>query len=168
MRARIRRQGRVTAIAMLGLSLAIFEANSPALAQSGSAGGSVGPSEKTISGERSAMEPAAPAPHHPAPARRTEPEHRAPAAAPKEAAAGNSRCHMLLGSWSFSNGVGVMFKPGGGLSSTTGDGGTWSCDNGMIAAHRPHWTDHYLVSSDGAHITGNSGLLNFGLTATKN
>ncbi len=75
---------------------------------------------------------------------------------------------MLLGSWSFSNGVGVMFKPGGGLSSTTGDGGTWSCDNGMVAAHWGHWTDHYLVSSDGAHITGNSGLLNAALTATKN
>ena len=97
-----------------------------------------------------------------------KPGHRAPAAPPKEAAAGNSRCQMLLGSWSFSNGVGVMFKPGGGLSSTTGDGGTWSCDNGMVAAHWPHWTDHYLVSSDGAHITGNSGLLNAALTATKN
>ena len=168
MRARIRRQGRVTAIAMLGLSLAIFEANSPALAQSGSAGGSVGPSEKTLSGERSAAEPAASGPHRPTPARRTEPEHRTPAAVPKEVAAGSSRCQMLLGSWSFSNGVGVMFKPGGGLSSTTGDGGTWSCDNGMVAAHWPHWTDHYLVSSDGAHITGNSGLLNAALTATKN
>ena len=167
MRTRTGRQGRATAIVMLGLLLATLEATSSALAQSGSVGGSVGPSEKTLSGERSAAEPAAPAPHHPIPARRTEPEHRAPAP-PKEAAAGSSRCQMLLGSWSFSNGVGVMFKPGGGLSSTTGDGGTWSCDNGMVAAHWPHWTDHYLVSSDGAHITGNSGLLNAALTATKN
>ena len=80
-----------------------------------------------------------------------------------------SRCRMLLGSWSFSNGVGVVFKAGGGLSSTLGDSGTWSCDNGMVAAHWVgHWTDHYLVSSDGAHITGNSGLLNAALTATKN
>jgi hypothetical protein len=162
--ARISRPGRAAAIVML----AIFEPNSSVLAQSGSVGGSVGPSEKTLSGERSAVKPAAPAPHRPTAARRTEPEPRAPAAAPKEAAAGSSRCQMLVGNWSFSNGVGVVFKPGGGLSSTTGDGGTWSCDNGMVAAHWPHWTDHYLVSSDGAHITGNSGLLNFGLTATKN
>jgi hypothetical protein len=167
MEARAGRQGRAAAIVMLCL-FAGLESNSPALAQSGSVGGSVGPSEKTLSGERSAVEPAAPAPHRPTPARRAEPEHRAPAAAPKEAAAGSSRCRMLVGNWSFSNGVGVVFKPGGGLSSTTGDGGTWSCDNGMVAAHWPHWTDHYLVSSDGAHITGNSGLLNLGLTATKN
>ena len=62
----------------------------------------------------------------------------------------------------------MLFKPGGGLSSTTGDGGSWTCKNGMVAAHWARWTDHYLVSSDGAHITGNSGLMNMALTATKN
>ena len=43
MKARTCRQGRAVAIAMLTLLLAILEPNSPAFAQSGSVGGSVGP-----------------------------------------------------------------------------------------------------------------------------
>jgi hypothetical protein len=156
------------AIAMLALLLAGFGTNSSARAQAGSIGGSVGPTEKTLSGERSAVAPRAPAAAQPKAERRNAAAGRGNAAVPVEAAAAGSRCQMLVGSWSFSNGVGVVFKAGGDLSSTTGDGGRWTCDNGMVAAHWPRWTDHYLVSSDGAHITGNSGLLNFGLTATKN
>ncbi len=125
-------------------------ANASALAQ-GSAGGAVGDTEKTLSGNRGAAAPA-----------KAEPR------APKEAASGGARCQSLVGSWSFSNGVGVLFKPGGGLSSTTGDGGSWTCENGMVAAHWARWTDHYLVAADGTHITGNSGLMNIALTAIKN
>lgn len=168
MAARTGRQGRAIGIAMLGLLLAGFDPDSSALAQAGSAGGSVGDTEKTLSGERSAGAPRAPAAAQPKAERRNATAARGNAAPPAETAAAGSRCQMLLGSWSFSNGVGVVFKAGGDLSSTTGDGGRWTCDNGMVAAHWAHWTDHYLVSSDGAHITGNSGLLNFGLTATKN
>lgn len=152
-------RARTITVAVLGLLLASF-ATSSALAQ-GSAGGSVGDTEKTLSGNRGTAAPRAAATHS-----KTEPLRET--AAPKEAASGGSRCQSLLGSWSFSNGVGVLFKPGGGLSSTTGDGGSWTCSNGMVAAHWARWTDHYLVASDGVHITGNSGLMNFALTAIKN
>ena len=151
-----------TSAVVLGLLLVNFSA----LAQAGSTGGSVGPSEKTLSGDRNAIEPAAPVPHRPN-GQRTDTAPGGRTASPKEPAA-SPRCQMLLGSWSFSNGVGVVFKPGGAMSSTKGDDGTWSCTNGAVQAHWAHWTDRYLVSSDGAHITGNSGLLNLALTATKN
>jgi hypothetical protein len=153
-------------VAVLTLLLASFGGISSALAQGGSIGGSVGPSEKTLSGDRNAAAPAAPATRRPN-RRRTETEPGARMTSPKEPAA-SSRCQMVLGSWAFSNGVGVVFKAGGAMSSTKGDDGTWSCSNGMVQAHWAHWTDHYLVSPDGAHITGNSGLLNMALTATKN
>lgn len=149
---------RTIPVAVLGLLLVTL-ATSSALAQ-GSAGGSVGDTEKTLSGNRGA------APQRAAAHAKAEP--RRETAAPKETAGGGSRCQSLVGSWSFSNGVGVLFKPGGGLSSTTGDGGSWTCENGMVAAHWARWTDHYLVASDGVHITGNSGFLNGALTAIKN
>jgi hypothetical protein len=74
----------------------------------------------------------------------------------------------LVGDWTFSNGIGVVFNAGGNLSSTNNDVGKWTCERGMVAAHWRKWTDHYVISSNGAHMAGNSGLLNIALTATKN
>jgi hypothetical protein len=61
-----------------------------------------------------------------------------------------------------------MFKTGGDMSATNNDTGRWTCDGGMVAAHWSHWTDHYVIASDGTRMSGNSGLLNMALTATKN
>ena len=165
MRAQTSIRTGTTGAGVLILLLAAVIANSSALAQAGSTGGSVGLSEKTLSGDRNAAEPTPPVQRRPS-KRRTDTE---PArSAPSKAQASGSLCQMVIGTWSFSNGVGVVFKPGGAMSSTKGDDGTWSCSKGMVQARWAHWTDHYMVASDGAHITGNSGLLNIGLTATKN
>ena len=120
MAARTDGHGRAIGIAMLALLLTSLVTNSSARAQAGSIGGSVGPTEKTLSGERSAVAP--PAAAQPKAERRSATANRGNAAPPAETAAAGSRCQMLLGSWSFSNGVGVVFKAGGDLSSTAADG----------------------------------------------
>ena len=161
MAARTTKWGISFGIAVLGL-LTVFE--SDMLAQSGSIGGSVGDTNKTLSGER-ATGPNAPARPRPKTEQSTEKANRTAVQPPEDSVSG---CKGLLGTWTFSNGIGVMFKAGGELSATNRDAGRWTCDGGMVAAHWSKWTDHYVISSDGAHISGNSGVLNIGLTATKN
>jgi hypothetical protein len=165
MGARINKRYKSLGIAMLGLLLAAFENDS--LAQSGSTGGTVGDINKTLSGER-ATAPNAPARPRPKTERPNETGSRTTVQSPGESVSESSPCKRLLGAWTFSNGIGVLFKAGGELSATNGDAGSWTCDSGMIAARWSKWTDHYVISADGAHLSGNSGVLNMALTATKN
>lgn len=146
------RQRASIGIALLAISHLAFANVSSALAQGGSVGGTIGKQDKSISGGEETSRPrAAPLPKRSA-----------------EKARETSSCKGLVGSWTFSNGIGVVFKAGGDLSSTHDDGGKWTCEGGMVAARWRKWTDHYVISSDGAHMSGNSGLLNMALTATKN
>jgi hypothetical protein len=154
-------------IAILALLLAAPANGSSALAQAGSTGGIIGKTDKTLSGER-ATERLAPARPHPKTQRPIEKGGRSTVQLPGESATGSSPCKGLMGAWTFSNGISVVFKPGGNMSSTNNDAGKWTCENGMVAAHWSKWTDHYVMSSDGARMSGNSGLLNIALTATKN
>jgi hypothetical protein len=149
----MRRHAFVAAI-LLAISQSAFANISSALAQAGSVGGSIGKQDKSISGGEDAERP------------RAAPLSKRSAAGTQE----TTPCKGLVGTWSFSNGVGVAFKAGGGLSSTNNDLGKWTCEGGMVAAHWRTHTDHYVISSDGAHMSGNSGWLNLNiaLTATKN
>ena len=139
-------------IISLALSHLALASSSPVHAQAGSVGGSIGKQDKSISGGEDVDRPQV-APHSKplvAKAQETPP------------------CKKVVGTWAFSNGIGVVFRAGGDLSSTNSDVGRWTCKDGMVAAHWQKWTDHYVISSDGIHMSGNSGLLNVALTATKN
>jgi hypothetical protein len=151
------------------LAVLIFLAGSSlALGQAGSTGGSIGKTDKSVSGET-------------APEKQTQPKSRSKGQRTNEKANSNSAassstkspsgatpCERLLGSWTFSNGIGVVFKADGGTVATNDDEGKWTCDSGMVTAQWSKWTDHYVISSDGAHISGTSGLLGMALTAIKN
>ena len=142
----------VPGIALLVLSNFVVAHACPALAQAGSVGGTIGKQDKSISGGEEPDRP------------RTAPVPRRSAGKTQE----TPPCKALVGAWTFSNGIGVVFKAGGNLLSTNNDAGRWTCEGGMVAAHWQKWTDHYVISSDGVHMSGNSGLLNIALTATKN
>jgi hypothetical protein len=139
-------------IAFLALSHLAFANASAALAQAGSVGGSIGKRDKSISGGEEVD------------GRRAAPPSKQPVAKMQE----TTSCKGLPGTWTFSNGIGVAFKAGGGLLATNDDVGKWTCEGSRVAAHWRKWTDHYVISSDGTHMSGNSGLLNMALTATKN
>ena len=147
--------------------LLFFAGGSLALGQAGSTGGTIGKTDKSVGGE-SAAGPDAPARPHPKTERPTEKRNRTNVQLPGDSAAESSLCKALVGTWTFSNGIGVVFKAGGDLSATNADVGKWTCNSGMVAAHWRRWTDHYVVSSDRAHLSENSGLFNAALTATKN
>jgi hypothetical protein len=152
------KRGKPLGIAMLSLLLAAFANDLSVLAQSGSTGGTIGNIDKSLSGE-SPTEPRVPARPR---------EGRTTVQSSEKSASGSLPCQKLLGAWTFSNGIGVVFKAGGDMSATNSGVGRWTCDGGMVAAHWSSWTDHYVISSDGTRMSGNSGLLNIALTATKN
>lgn len=148
--------------------LLLFAAGSLAFGQAGSTGGTIGKKNKSVSGEESAAGPDAAARPHPKTERPIQKRSRANVPLPGESATEGSLCEAVVGNWTFSNRIGVVFNAGGNLSATNGDAGKWTCKSGMVTARWKKWTDHYVVSSDRAHMSGNSGLFNFALTATKN
>jgi hypothetical protein len=148
--------------------LLLFAVGSLAFGQAGSTGGTIGNTNKSVSGEEGAAGPDAAARPHPKSERPLEKRNRTNVPPPGGSATERSLCEAVVGNWTFSNRIGVVFKAGGDLSATNGDVGKWTCKSGMVTARWRKWTDHYVVSSDRAHMSGNSGLLNFALSATKN
>jgi hypothetical protein len=140
-----------------------------ALGQAGSTGGSIGKTDKSVSGGEAAPEKQTQTKSRSKGQRTNEKGNSdtVVSSSTKSPSAGTP-CERLLGTWTFSNGIGVVFKADGGTVATNNDEGRWTCDSSMVTAHWSKWTDHYVISSDGAHISGTSGLLGIALTAVKN
>jgi hypothetical protein len=143
-----------TTVAGILLGLCI---STSVLAQAGSTGGSVGKTDKSVSGD--------------APQRKIRPEKsdlgKRPATSSASSDVPASPCLNAVGTWTFSNGISVVHKAWGAAAGSNGDSGDWSCAGSMITVHWANWTDHYAISSQGRRLSGTSGFLNMSLTAEK-
>jgi hypothetical protein len=140
-----RRKRRLTATAVLLALLEVWANGSLALAQTGSTGGSIGKTGKSVTGGDE--------PERSYPARSTA-RHRETVRV--------STCSKLLGVWKGALGGDITYKSGGAVTSTIPvNEGRWSCGNtGIIVT----WTkipsaDHCTLSSNGMlqTCTNNAG-----------
>jgi hypothetical protein len=131
-----------TAIACFALSLALPSA---VLAQAGSTGGTVGKTEKSLSGGEDADRPQA---------SRSGVRHTRSVGAV-------SICSKVVGVWQGALGGNITYKSGGTVSGTAPvNEGTWSCNNAQITVT---WiklaaVDQCTLSSDGVRQTCTNNL----------
>jgi hypothetical protein len=122
-----------------------------AIAQAGSTGGTLGNTDKSISGER-----------------REEPSSERKSRervthTPKRGNAENGPCQKVVGSWSWVV-IGVTdhatFFADHTAIHTQGGAGHWSCSDGQyqVTWTRTNLTDHFTVSSDGSTLSGTSSI----------
>jgi hypothetical protein len=111
-----------------------------AFAQAGSTGGTLGNTDKSISGDREA-------PRH----EREEPRKKA---APKEAShtASGSSCGNIVGTWKWYFGLSqTTYLADGTSRNTFGTTGTWQCAGNAISGEWSNGSvkEHYVLSPDG-------------------
>lgn len=137
-----RNQTAAIAIAVL-IALARSIDTSPALAQAGSVGGTIGNANKSVSGEE-----LTPSHHHVRQLGRRGERHRT-------ARQGGSACTKFIGLWKGALGGDMVFKPDGtvvGVQPT--DSGSWSCkDEQLNVTWRSSEIDSCALSADGASQT---------------
>jgi hypothetical protein len=125
--------------------LALSVAETTALAQAGSTGGSVGKVNKGASGESDAP------PGKPAPAGRARSKGPVePAEPPKSKAAA---CSRAVGTWFWVTEV-VTIKPNGSISAKGGPG-NWTCVNGLLHVFWPGFIvphEIFSISDDGDRL----------------
>jgi len=158
-----RRAGAIKRFVMAGLiALCAVAAaaylSSSALAQAGSAGGSLGKKNKSASGG----EPSEPAARKKA--SRAKPKTEASENASREGA----KCGRIVGTWHWFNNLDVAFKGDGTGSATNGDTSSWTCDGGMytVTWHFFGNVDRLTVSSNGKEISG-TGIMGIQVSATR-
>jgi hypothetical protein len=139
-----------TLISLMALVCVTFAAGTgirSAFAQAGSAGGSVGKEDKSVSGSAE-QEPA---------------EKNLPRPTPKNSPIKStntaSRCSSFPGSYSYPLHTITVFKSDGTASNSSGLKATWSCANGTVTVR---WNTGYidtLISSGGSNFsaTNNHG-----------
>ncbi len=122
-----------------------------AFAQSGSTGGSIGKTEKSISGEQAGEESnARPRRHR---LRRSE--------SGEEAEHGSSCQAKIVGQWRWHYGTTISIRPGGGLSESNGTVGHWTCSGNSITMKWKEFggiTDWLTLSPDGRRMSGTNNL----------
>jgi len=128
---------------LLALSQAGLANLTPAFAQAGSIGGSVGKQDKTISGSEEADRP------------RAAPHSKPQAAKPHESASGHS-CNRIVGRWSWYLGVSdsVFHRDGTALHPASGTPGKWTCAGDTVsvvwATGATSRTDRITLLPDGS------------------
>jgi hypothetical protein len=124
---------------LLGALAVVAATSIAALAQAGSTGGTVGNTDKSISGGGGEEQPAVRQGSTPKP--RTS-----------ERPAANS-CQKIVGTWAWHFTLGTtetVFRPDGTASNSSGLTNSWTCSGGTIIAHWSHGgVDHIRISSDG-------------------
>lgn len=120
--------------------------------QPGSTGGTIGKTDKEISGGEE-TEPQG-RPKREAPARHPATTERSPDAYP-------SSCGKMVGVWSwFLNGNVTFRSDGTVVQSQSGLTGTWSCHSGHVVISWSHgFTDRLTLSSEGTHLEGTNGVV---------
>jgi hypothetical protein len=123
---------------------ALLPADTAALAQAGSTGGTLGKTDKSASGGEE---------------RQQEPKHRG---RPREASVGTrgDGCGNVTGDWDWkwwSGSTVTTIKSNGTGSQTNGNSGTWTCADGVFSfSWSSGITDRLKLSSNGRRFSGNN------------
>jgi hypothetical protein len=135
---------------MLGIAAPICcfaQVSSPAMAQSGSTGGTAVKQDKSASGGQEPAEP------------KSRP-HKS-ASAPAETKSTSSGCGNVVGAYKWLFGTITVIKADGTTTQSTGPQGKWTCDhrqvtivwnNGYIDRLLPTLSGFSIVNSDGIHF----------------
>src|ERR1700722_2536708 len=116
----------------------------PAFAQAGTTGGTLGNTDKSISGDRR-EEPAAP---------RSQ-THRS---APAPPAAKSTGCGNAVGVYKGFSGITTIIKSGGTAALANGTQGNWTCANGQVTiVWNNGFTDHLRPKPGGFSAVNNVG-----------
>jgi hypothetical protein len=130
--------------AALGIALWVAGA-SFALAQAGSTGGTLGNTDKSISGERR-EEPAA------------RPRAREPKSHTARKAEAGSSCGRIAGSWRWGSAM-IAIKADGTAQHAVGGSGTWTCNGGQyVFTWSNGITDRVTLSVDGNSLSWSNNL----------
>jgi hypothetical protein len=125
-----------------------------AFGQAGSTGGTLGNTDKSISGERREEPSTQP--------KSREPKPHAARKASENASAARSGCQRIVGTWKWGLGFTVIIKSDGTAHHSGGGDGTWTCQNGRYAFV---WsigiTDHVSLSADGNSVVGSNNVGTF-------
>jgi hypothetical protein len=129
-------------IALLALSLLALAYASSAFAQAGSTGGTIGKTEKSISGGEDTDRP------------RAAPLAKRPAAKEQETSSGGS-CGRIVGRWSwYLKLTESVFDQNGTARNSGGATGNWTCAGATIRiAWNNGYVDRATVSPDGKSIS---------------
>jgi hypothetical protein len=141
-------------IVILALTHLAFANASSALAQAGSAGGTIGKQDKSVSGgeDHSAR-------------RNSQPRRRS-----TSASAESTACGSIRGLWSWVGVIStqVIFNSDHSIDDTSGHHGSWTCTGGLVVVS---WTNGYVdrlaLSTDHSQLTGNAGLGGIPITVTR-
>jgi hypothetical protein len=128
----------------LGITLSAAGA-SCAMAQAGSTGGTLGNTDKSISGERR-EEPAA------------QPRAREPKSHTARKAEAGSSCGRIAGSWKWGSAT-IAIKADGTAQHAVGGSGTWTCNGGQyVFTWSNGITDRVTLSVDGNSLSWSNNL----------
>jgi hypothetical protein len=142
------RQRASIGIALLTLSHLAFANVSPAFAQAGSTGGTIGKQDKSVSGDIPAVE-STPALKKPKP-------HRFGNDSP--AKANGESCGRISGTWQWWNGGETVFRMDGTANHTSGMTATWTCSDGNYVVSWSTGFDKLRLSPDGKRLDGSNSL----------
>jgi hypothetical protein len=135
--------GPLVAAALVSVAPGSLAFTAGALAQAGSVGGTIGKTDKSVSGGDQA------------PSARPESKPRKSNAAPNNIA--TSLCGKMPGNWSWFNYPTVVISPDG-TASAPPFSATWTCNNNSVVMHWNHgYTDRLTLSRDGTHLEGTNG-----------
>jgi hypothetical protein len=143
----------ITICAITGICsmVALFPAATTALAQAGSTGGTIGKTDKSVSGGEERQD------KHPS---------KRVAAAKQE----GSGCNKVAGSWQWKwldQAIVVTAKADGTGTATNGGVGTWTCTGRTVVFHWQITIDTMVLSSDAKKMIGSSAPSNVAVTATR-
>jgi hypothetical protein len=128
-------------------TVALFDTNRIAFAQAGSTGGTIGKTDKSISGGESAPEPST-----------VERPHSSSRARPGRAfGADTSGCH-IAGEWAWSTGGNAVINSSGTLTKGSLNA-TWSCKGNHVVITWSHgFIDNLTLSPDATSLHGANNL----------
>jgi hypothetical protein len=130
---------------MLATTLMAASIHATAFAQAGSTGGTLGNTDKSISGDRR---------EEPSP--RQKPQEPKPHAARK--ADTGSSCAKIAGSWKWGDII-IAIKSDGTAHHAIAGSGTWTCnDRQYVFSWSNGITDHVTLSADGNSLSGSNNL----------
>jgi len=134
-------------VAILCCSTMFVGGDRMAFAQAGSTGGTIGKTDKSVSGGE---EQAEQKPH----------TGSLPHRMKNETHSTGNNCRGISGVWEWHSKLpkfDVTFKSGGAVSATNGLTATWSCSNGtFLIKWLDGFTDHMQLSSNGKELSGTS------------
>lgn len=156
--------------------LILAVADQAAFAQAGSVGGTIGKTDKSVSGDQD--QPSARRERHASPSPGADSksksagrkaQSRTQAGDESSAAPARSSCGNIVGTWSWPNGsVMAFYKNGGAGTAGKPPGGTWRCSGSkIIAVFNNGGRDQYVVAPDGNSLSFTTNWLPGTYTATR-